>query len=166
METETQQKRFAKDEPTGSNPKKKDVKAAEEVFNLPNTEAKKAAPPADSKPARVARPKPMKAAKPPPKAAATAQEEVAAPAAPAPSPPPTIKKKIQKEKKAADPTKITLAALIKALIKAKENNQLTANQTTQFETLVREIREKGAPAVKKKLQAELREIYKTGVYGK
>ncbi len=86
-----------------------------------------------------------------------------------PDPPatPGVTKKIQKEKKdAADPAKITLALIVKALIKAKENNQLTANQTTQFETLVREIREKGAPAVKKKLQAELREIYKTGVYGK
>ena len=45
MDTETQQKRFAKDEPTGSNPKKKDIKAAEEVFDLPKTESKKAAPP-------------------------------------------------------------------------------------------------------------------------
>ncbi len=166
METETQQKRFAKDEPTGSSPKKKDVKAAEEVFDLPKTESKKAAPPADSKPARVTKPKAMKAAKPPPKAAATAQEEIAAPAAPAPSTTPAVKKKIQKEKKAADPTKITLPALIKALIKAKENDQLSATQTKQFETLVKEIREKGPAAVKKKLQAELREIYKTGVYSK
>ncbi len=50
METETQQKRFAKDEPTGSGPKKKDTKDIEEVFALPKTESKKAAPPADSKP--------------------------------------------------------------------------------------------------------------------
>ncbi len=91
------------------------------------------------------------------------------PAPASPPPPPTtpgVKKKIQKEKKAVDPAKISLTAMMKALIKAKEDNKLTETQTTQFETLVSEIRTKGPAAVKKKLQAELREIYKTGVYGK
>ena len=168
MDTETQQKRFAKDEPTGSNPKKKDTKAAEEIFAPPSTESKKAAPPADSKPARVTKPKPMKAAKPPPTAAAAAAAtEATTPPAPPPATTPGVKKKIQKERKAADPAKISLTAMIKALIKAKEDNKLSEPQTKQFETLVSETRTKGSAAVKKKLQAELREIYKTtGVYAK
>ncbi len=167
METETQQKRFAKDEPTGTGPKKKFTKAAEEVLDLPKTESKKAAPPPDSKPARITKPKAMKAAKPPPKpTAAEAAPAEAAPPAPPPSATPGVKKKTQKEKKAADPATISLAAMIKALIKAKENDQLTETQTKHFETLVSEVRTKGPAAVKKKLQAELREIYKTGVYGK
>ena len=167
METETQQKRFAKDEPTGSGPKKKDTKAVEEVFAPPKTESKKAAPPADSKPARITKPKPMKAAKPPPTAAATVPAESSSSSPPPPPEAPGVKKNIQKEKKLADPTKISLAALIKALIKAKEDNKLSEPQTKQFETLVSETRTKGSAAVKKKLQAELREIYKTtGVYAK
>ena len=44
METETQQKRFAKDEPTGSGPKKKDTKAMEKIFDLPKTESKRQHP--------------------------------------------------------------------------------------------------------------------------
>ncbi len=83
METETQQKRFAKDEATGSGPTKKIAKAHEEVLDLPKTESKKAAPPANSKPARITKPKPMKAARPPPKAAAAAAVEMDA----TPSPP-------------------------------------------------------------------------------
>ena len=109
----------------------------------------------------------MKAAKPATKATteATPAESSSSPPPPPPATP-GVKKKIQKEKKAVDPAKITLTAMIKALIKAKENDQLTETQTKQFETLVTEIRTKGPEAVKKKLQAELREIYKTGVYGK
>ncbi len=87
-----------------------------------------------------------------------------------------MKKRIQKEtgapgvktklKKDVDPAQISLTAMIKALIKAKDNDQLSDAQAKQFETPVIEIRTKGPAAVKKKLQAELREIYKTGVYGK
>ncbi len=103
----------------------------------------------------------MSAAKPKP----TPAPKPAAPAESSSSPPPPPKR-MKKEKKAADPDTSTIQAIIKALIKAKENDTLTDFQTKQFETLVKEIRTKGPAAVQKKLRAELREIYRTGVYGK
>jgi hypothetical protein len=165
METETQQKRFAKDEATGSGPTKKLAKAHEEVLALPKTESKKAAPPASSKPARITKPKAMKAAKPPPQAAAAA-EVVTTPSPPKPpAPPPAIKKTLKKDK--LDPASATLNVVIKELIKAKRNDLLTPAQTKEFEALVAKLKTKdGTAEVKSQMQAELRNIYRTKVFGK
>ena len=61
-----------------------------------------------------------------------------------------------KDVKGMDPINISLAKMITALIKAKADDKLTEAQAKQFETLVKEIREKGPAAVQKKLRAELK----------
>jgi hypothetical protein len=169
MEAETQQKRFAKDEPTGSGPTKKIAKANEEVFDLPKTVAKKAAPPADSKPKN---PQPRRAAKPPPKI--SGPDDTPTPPPPPPPPPTappdgkkTRTRKVIKKDKVVDPATATLNMVIKELIKAKAKDQLTEAQVKQFETLVAQLKTKNGPAeVKSKMQAQLRTLYRTEVYGK
>jgi hypothetical protein len=155
METETQQKRFAKDEATGSGPTKKATTAHEEVFDLP-------------KKTRITTPKPMKAAKPKPapKAAPAAAEVATTPSPPKPpAPAPKVKKNIKEAK--LDPASATVNVVIRELIKAKTNNQLTDAQIKEFEALVAKLKTKGGTAeVKKNMQAELRTMYRTEVFSK
>ncbi len=105
----------------------------------------------------------------PPLAKATAAEVPAESSQPAPPPPPaaTVKKSITKEKKLAAPGKITLQAVIKALILAKSEDKLSEAQIKQFETLVAKLKTKnGAAEAKAQMQTELRTMYRTKVYGK
>ncbi len=80
METDSRQKRTAKEDATGDNPKKAHIAAVEEIFDLPKTVVKKAAAP------RVAKPKALP--KPKPKAAPTQAEVYTTPPTPPPAPPP------------------------------------------------------------------------------
>ncbi len=166
METETQQKRFAKDEATGSGPPKKISKAHEEVLALPKTESKKAAPPTDTRPKN---PQPNRKQKPPKKITPAEEEAVivSPPKPPDPPPPPIKKKRGVKKDKVVDPATATVNMVIKELIKAKTSDLLTADQIKQFEELVRKLKTKDGPAeVKAQMQTELRTMYRTKVYGK
>jgi hypothetical protein len=187
-ETQSQQKRAASEQATGSQGKKKDMKDVAQAL-LPKRLALGGGPPPDQKPmkAKSKSPAPPAAAPPaaepaaskpePAKAAPTKKEKKKAAASkPAPAEPEPAKASIPVKKDATvkatkatqpAPSKLSTAQLITILSEARAAQKLSKEDATSFQLLFESIKNnKSDKEAKKQIQNSMRELYKNNIYGK